>query len=291
MDKLVVVTGATGQQGGAVAARLLADGWRVRALTRDPASAKARALTDAGAEVVAGNLEDRASVEPCIQGAYGVFSVHPGPLTPGQDEFLAGKNVVDAALAHGVTHLVYSSGAGADRTAALGLQQEKWAVEQYLAGAGISATVLRPASFMENYLNPLFGLSRGGLTTAAGPEVRQTHIALDDIAAFAALAFERPEAYRGRTLELAGDEITPPEVAAAISAATGHTVEYSRLSLEVLRRHNERFARGYELLNSAELPRPDIPALRELHPDLMDFRTWLDRTGGAKLKEFLNSDR
>lgn len=279
MSKLAVVFGATGQQGGAVAARLLANGWRVRGVTRDPSSTKAQTLADAGAEMV---------TEPSFEGVDGVFSVHPGPLVPNEDEFAAGKAIADAAREHGVTHLVYSSGLGADRLANTGLQQDKWAVEQYLATLGISATILRPASFMENYFNPLFGLSDGALRTALNPDTRQQLIALDDIGALTALAFADPETYRGRTFELAGDALTPPEIAAAMSAATGLSVPYVHQSIEDLRRVNPRFARGYEVLNSLGEPIADLPTLRELHPGLMTFATWLEHTGAARLKELLS---
>jgi uncharacterized protein YbjT (DUF2867 family) len=287
VNKLALVTGATGQQGGAVAARLLADGWRVRALTRDTSSAKAQALAAAGAEVVTGDLEDRASISDRVPGAYAVFSVHPGPLAPGQDELRAGKNVADVALAHGVTHLVYSSGLGADTLATHGLQQDKWNVEQHIRALGVSATILRPASFMENYFNPLFGLRDGALRTALAPDTRQQLIALDDIAALTALAFENPDDYRGRTLELAGDALVPAEVAAAISKAVGRTVPYDQLSIEELRRINERFARGYELLNTIKEPTADLPELRRLHPGLLTFAAWLDKKGASKIKELV----
>ncbi|GAB2980402.1 NmrA/HSCARG family protein [Amycolatopsis acidiphila] len=276
MSRLAVVFGATGQQGGAVARRLLADGWRVRGVTRDPSSAKARAL--AGAEMV---------VSPSFEGVDAVFSVHPGPLAPGEDEFADGKAIADAAHEHGVGHLVHSSGQLADRLAALGLQQDKWRVEQYLATLGVSATVLRPSSFMENYFNPLFGLSDGTLRTALNPDTRQQLIALDDIAAFTALAFTDPATYRGQTIELAGDALTPPEIAAAVSAATGLPVPYEHLAIEDLRKVNPRFAAGYEVMNSLAQASADIPALRRRHPGLMTFATWLERTGAPRIKALL----
>lgn len=276
MSRLAVVFGATGQQGGAVARRLLADGWRVRGVTRDPSGAKAHALD--GAEMV---------VSPSFEGVDAVFSVHPGPLAPGEDEFAAGKAVADAAREHGVGHLVYSSGQRADLLHTLGLQHDKVRVEQYLATLGISATVLRPSSFMENYFNPLFGLAGGVLRTALNPDTTQELIAVDDIAAFTALAFADPATYRGRTIELAGDALTPPDLAAAVSAATGLPVRYEHLPIEDLRKVNPRFARGYEVMNSFTEPSADIPALRRLHPGLMSFATWLGRSGAPTIKAAL----
>ncbi|GHF09312.1 hypothetical protein GCM10017786_48520 [Amycolatopsis deserti] len=225
-----------------------------------------------------GDLADPDSIAAAVAGVSGVFSVHPGPLAPGQDEVRAGKLVVDAARRAGVRHLVYSSALAADV-----FQPPKWEIEQHLAASGLSYTILRPSSFMENYLNPLFGLHDGALRTALAPHVRQQLIALDDIAAFAAAGFAGR--LDGRTLPLAGDALTPGEVAAAVGAALGVTVPYEQLDIEELRRVNPRFARGYEILNNNPEPTIDIPALRALHPGLMTFAQWLERTGSAQLKD------
>ncbi|MFE3060641.1 NmrA/HSCARG family protein [Nocardia sp. NPDC059239] len=288
MDQVVFVTGATGQQGGAVASRLLADGWRVRALTRRPDRIEARRLADAGVEVVAGSLEDLATIDRCVEGAYGVYSVHPGPLSPEQDEVKAGKAITDAAVKHGVRHLVYSSGLGADR----GGQSAKWEIEQYIAASGISATVLRPSSFMENLItqSATVGIRDGALRTAAAPHVRQQFIALDDIGAFTALALRNPDNYQGRTLELVGDVLTPPEVAAHASAVVGREVPYIQRSIEELRSINEGFARAYELFNSGDgsVPYVDIDELRSLHPGLLSMRNWLQRRGAELIQPLLD---
>ncbi|MCC3315029.1 NmrA/HSCARG family protein [Nocardia africana] len=289
MDQVVFVIGATGQQGGAVADRLLADGWRVRVLTRRPDSDRARSLAQAGAQVIAGSLEDLATIDRCVDGAYGVYSVHPGPLAPEQDEVKAGKAVADAAVKYGVAHLVYSSGLGADR----GGQPAKWEIERYIAASGLSATVLRPSSFMENLItqSDTVGIRDGALRTAAAAHVRQQFIALDDIGAFAALALRNPDDYRGRTLELVGDVLTPPEVAAQVSAAVGRTVPYIQRPIEELRRVNERFARGYELLNSGDgsIPDVDVEELRALHPGLTTFRGWLEAKGAKLIRSVLDT--
>lgn len=289
MEQVVFVIGATGQQGGAVADRLLADGWQVRVLTRRPDSDRARSLAQTGAQVIAGSLEDPATIDRCVDGAYGVYSVHPGPLTPEQDEVKAGKAVTDAAVKYGVAHLVYSSGLGADR----GGQPTKWEIEQYIAASGVSATVLRPSSFMENLItqSATVGISDGALRTAAAAHVRQQFIALDDIGAFTALALRNPDDYRGRTLELVGDVLTPPEVAAQVGAALGRPVPYIQRPIEELRRINERFARGYELLNSGDgsIPDVDVDELRALHPGLMTFRDWLDAKGAKLIRPLLDT--
>src|SRR5512133_828743 len=116
-NRLIVVTGATGKQGGAVARHLLAKGWQVRGLTRDLDKPAAHALRSAGAEMDRADNDDRISLDQAMQGAYGAFSVQnfwiPGVGTEG--EIRQGKNIADAAKAAGIQHFVYSSVGSAHR--------------------------------------------------------------------------------------------------------------------------------------------------------------------------------
>jgi NAD(P)-dependent dehydrogenase (short-subunit alcohol dehydrogenase family) len=111
-SNVVLVTGATGHQGGASARRLLANGWRVRALVRNPDDPAARALADKGVEIVQGDMTDRASLDRAMRGVYGVHSVQAYMPKDAAGEIRQGTNVADAAKAAGVQHLVYSSAAG-----------------------------------------------------------------------------------------------------------------------------------------------------------------------------------
>ncbi|MCK2218760.1 NmrA family NAD(P)-binding protein [Actinomadura sp. ATCC 31491] len=293
--KTIVVTGATGAQGGAVARHLLAAGWRVRALTRDPAGPAARALARAGAEPVRAELDDAASLAAATEGAYGLFSVQPTVGSPGtppgftaEDEVRWGRNVADAAHAAGVEHLVYASLAGAGRHDTEVLPQNtvsKWRVERHLARLGLPATVLRPVSFMENYTGA-YHLSGGTVSAAFAADVPQQIMAVDDVGAIAALAFARPGEWIGRTVDLAGDELTPRAIAAAVSAAVGRPLPYVQIPIEVIARAGEEFARAYVWLNERGY-RADVAFTRALHPGLMDLRTWLARTGAARIARFL----
>lgn len=133
--------------------------------------------------------------------------------------------------------------------------------------------------------------SDGAPRTAAAAHVRQQFIALDDIGTFTALAMQRPDDYRGRTLELVGGALTPPEVAAQVSAAVGREVPYLQRPIEELRRINERFARGYELLDRGDgsVPDVDISELRSLYPGLMSFRDWLNHKGAKLIRGLLDA--
>ncbi|MBO9729599.1 MAG: NmrA/HSCARG family protein [Chitinophaga sp.] len=282
--RIILVTGATGQQGGAVARALLSAGWLVRGFTRDTTSAAARELMAMGVEMKAGDLGNRASLDEAMEGVYGVFSVHPGPLANNQDETQAGKNVTDAAQAHQVTHLVYSSAIGVDQAEETGIQLEKAAVEKYIRHSGISYTILRPSAFMENFLDPRFGVQGSSFITAAYPTTQMQLIALEDIGQLAALAFAHPDRFNHQVLELAGDTLTPVQMAEAMSQTTGLEMKYEQLPMEKLRQLNPRFAKGYEVLNANKTTRADEASLRKIHPGLLTFDAWLRKKGAAKIK-------
>lgn len=287
----ILVTGATGNQGGAAARRLLADGWSVRALTRDPAGRAAHALAAAGAEIVAGDLDDRASLDAAVKGAYGVFSVQQGALgiqpVGFEDEVRRGRNVADAALAGGVEHLVYASVAGAERSAGVRAFESKWEIEEHILAIGIPATILRPASFMENFSDPAFGVQTGQLATALASDVAEQLIAVEDIGTFVALAFGDPTQYLGKAIAIAGDALTPSQTAAALTRATGRHIPCVHIPIEAVRAQSGDFADAVDFLNASGGYGADIAIARKLHPGVMTFDAWLARQGKAKLLALL----
>ncbi|QSQ21891.1 NmrA/HSCARG family protein [Pyxidicoccus parkwayensis] len=289
-DKVIVVFGATGRQGSAAAKHLQASGWRVRAPVRDTRSAGAQALARSGVEVVPGDMNDCASLDSAMRGAHGVFSVQPGAGDVGfgvtlDDEVRMGKGVADAAKAAGVRHLVYTSVGGAERNTGIGHFETKWTIEKHIRSIGVPATVFRPNAFMEILTWKDFGIPQGVLSFFSAPESPLQLIAVDDIGRFVALAFGSPETYVGQSLELAGDALTGTQLAAAISRATNRSIPYVRLPGDVLRQNStlERIAR----FTDEDGGRADITALRERHPGLMTFDTWLDRTGRALFETLL----
>ncbi|MEU3429833.1 NmrA/HSCARG family protein [Streptomyces gardneri] len=297
--KTVVVVGATGLQGRAVTRHLLRDGWQVRALTRDPDGTQAIALAQAGAEVVRARMEDVDSLTAAAEGAWGLFSVQPTVGSPGtapeftaEDEVRWGVNVAEAAHAAGIGHLVFTSVAEADRHLEERLPVNlvsKWRIEQHIAALGLPATILRPVSFMENFTGG-YALRNGTLSTGLAPEIPQQIMAVDDVGAVAALAFSRPEEWIGREVSLAGDEIAPVRIAAAIGKALGIPLPYVPVPIEAIRALSEDFAYANEWLNTRGY-RADIPATRRIHPGTMDFDTWLERTGASLIAAFLDSAR
>jgi uncharacterized protein YbjT (DUF2867 family) len=270
---MIVVTGATGKQGGAVARHLLRDGWKVRAVTRNAESEAARALAAQGVEVVQGDMTSRADMDRALKGAYGVFSVQNTWEAGVDGEIAQGKNVADAAKAAGVKHFVYTSVGGAERNTGIPHFDSKWELEKYIESLGLPVTVLRPVFFMENLAPGSMGPRDGALVVAMPPNVPLQMIAVDDIGAFVAKAFADPEAYKGKAIELAGDAVTFPEVAKILSNVGGKPVQYVEQPLEQVGAYSPETAvmlkwfvdKGYDA---------DIAALRRLHPSLSDFPTW-----------------
>src|SRR5258708_680232 len=221
-DKTILVAGITGQQGGAAAKHLLADGWKVRGLSRDVSKPAVQALRDAGAEVVQGNMEDPASLDAALKGIYGVFSVQNFwlPEVGFEGEIREGKNLADAAKVAGVQHFVYSSVGGADRNTGIPHFESKWQIEQHVQALGLPATIFRPVGFMDNFnwsrpyiLNGVF--SGFGLN----PDRTLQLIAVDDIGRLVAPAFAHPPGYLGPALALDAEPLTERPMAETFTPA------------------------------------------------------------------------
>ncbi|MGH4033097.1 NmrA/HSCARG family protein [Actinomycetota bacterium Odt1-20B] len=288
--RTVLVTGATGRQGGATAKHLLRAGWKVRALVRRPTAPAAQALARSGAELAAGDMDDPVALDAAMRGVHGVFSVQPtagyAGTAPGftvKDEVRLGTKVADAAARAGVGHFVYASVGGAERATGIRRWESKWRIEQHIGALGLPATILRPVRFMENQADPVLGVRDGVLADVVEADVPVQLIAATDIGAFASLAFTDPDHYLGRALELAGDERTFPQIAAAISRATGRPVDYRPIPRAALADADPDARAGYDFANRQGGWQADIPALRALHPGLMDLDAWLQSEGAALL--------
>lgn len=206
-DRIVVVAGATGRQGGAVVRHLLAAGWRVRALTRKPGSRSARQLVADGAEVLAADMSDPASLEPALHGAYGVHSVQ-NPMTAGLDgEIEQGKNIADAAAAAEIRHLVYGS-SGIGSPTGVAFWDTKLAIEDHLRELGLPLTVLRPTAFMElmtarDFFPPVTVWQV--MPKLVGPDRPIPWLCVDDLGAIVAAAFTDPDRFVGLDIKPAAD--------------------------------------------------------------------------------------
>ncbi len=291
-SEVVLVLGATGNQGGATARALRDDGWQVRALVRDPASEKAKALSALGVEVVRGDLRDRASLERGVAGAYGVFSVQPSSGQPefgvtDEDETRFGFDLADVAKAAGVQHFVYTSVAGLAPDLGLGHYESKWRIEEHVRASGVHYTILRPGGFMEIVLQPFCGLPTGHLQFVVGPDQPFQIIATRDVGIFAAKVFADPARHAGTTFEIVGDELTGRQIAEKISRAVGRTVDYTRVAPEI-QAQVPMLKRLVELIDEGKIMgHADLAEMRAMNPDMFTFDRWLASGGADEIRRIL----
>ena len=285
-DKIVLITGATGRQGGGVIRHMLPKGWKLRALTRNPKSTASQNLARLGVEVVPGDLEDPASLEKPVRGAYGVYSVQDFWAVGARREIQQGKNLADAAKKAGVAHFVYSSVGGAERNSGIDHWESKWEIEQHIRKLGLPATVIRPVAFMEDYYvdQVEIGILKGKLVDPIRGDKPYQTIAADDIGGFVALAFEHPREFIGEALEIAGSELTNREAAEIFSRVLGKQVKFRRLPMAIVRLFlGKEFYQMFRWFNAAGF-QANIAELRRRYPEvrLRTLEEWLRDEGWQK---------
>ncbi|MEV8309200.1 NmrA/HSCARG family protein [Streptomyces flavidovirens] len=277
LEGTILVLGGTGRQGGAVARELLRRGRTVHALVRDPAKEEARALEEAGAVLVRGDMDDDASLLAAMKDVHGVYSVQtfrgPGGI---EAEERQGRAVADAAVRAGVKHFVYSSVGGADRDTRVPHFESKFRIEQYLRTLHLPTTVLRPVMFHDILLDIAPRPMEGELVLAMwlDPETPVQLIATSDIGVFAADAFENPDAWLGRVVEIAGEALTGPQMAAAFEAVSGVPTRFQQLPIEPLRAARPDLANMFDWFERDGY-HADLAELRRNRPDLISLETWL----------------
>ena len=280
MERLILVCGATGKQGGAVARSLLERGFRVRALTRDPQKPEAQALAEQGAEVVQGDMEDRSAVDQVlIEGVYGVFSVQNFWETGYDGEVQQGKTVADAARVAGVDHFVYSSVGSAHRKTGIPHFESKREIEEHVRQIGLPFTIFRPTFFMQNWEWTREMILGGTLAQPLDPDKPLQQVAAEDIGAFAAIAFENPDSWIGREVDLAGDEQSMSEIAETFGRVIGREISYYQVPWDQFEEQmGEEATVQYRWLNDVGYE-ADIAALRQEYPELTTFERYLRSHG------------
>ena len=275
-NRTIVVTGATGKQGGAAFRHLVQRGFAVRALVRDPGRPDVRELEGRGVEIFRGDFDDAESMERALDGADGAYSVQAWQGGP-EAEVRQGIAFAEAANRQEVGHFVYSSVAAADQNTGIPHFESKGKIEERIRQTGMPYTIFRPVFFMENWLMMREGIDNGAIMLPLSPQTRLQMIAVDDIGTFVALAFEHPGHWHNRAFELAGDELSMAELAEAFSRVSGREVRYQQVpwdqfeqqvghEMTVMYRWFEE--RGYDI---------DIAAVRQEYPQLTQFNRWLEQ--------------
>ena len=273
-SRTILVTGATGQQGGSLAKLLLQKKHKVYALTRgrDAQSSAAQDLVNKGAKIVKGDLDDPDSIRHAVKDIdiESIFLMGT-PFEGGTEgETRRGKLVADIAKENKVDHLVYSSVVNADKNTGIPHFESKYKVEQHIKNLRIPYTIIGPTSFMENLLYQRQGLQQGQFTLPLSPSTTLQQIAVQNIAEFSALVIESPKRFLGKRIDIASDEVTGEQAAEILSNVLEHKIKYTPIPAP-----NEDLARmfeWYEKLGTGI----DITSLHQEYPTVnwLSFKDW-----------------
>lgn len=269
-ERIYLVTGATGKQGGATVKHLLSAGAKVRALTRKPDSERANSLRKLGVEVVHGNLNDINSLDKAMDGVYGVFAVtNFWENGTGKKEVLQNKNLADMAIKHGIQHYILASIARCDDNPNLAHFVTKYECENHIKTSGLPYTFLRAVYFMDNLKPKVQGASFHWsiLPTTLGDSSTLQMIATDDIGWFAANAFLHPDQYLNKSMDIAGDEVTYPQLYAAYKKVFNAEPEKSALLKFILLLMMPELKKMFVWYREPVF-KANISQLRAIHPGL-----------------------
>jgi uncharacterized protein YbjT (DUF2867 family) len=278
-NKTILVSGATGNQGGATVRHLLKAGWKVRALTRDATSDAAQKLAGQGVEVVQGDMGDQATLAAAFNDVYGAFSVQNTQTSGVEGEVTQGKNMADLAKQFNVQHFVYTSAMMGENTGVAHFDT-KAQIEAYIKSLDIPYTILRPVGFMEVLTEKAFFPSMTAWhmqPRVMGEDLPQNWIATDDIGAVAAAIFADRDAYLGRTLALSADRKSIAECRRIYAEVMGKKPPKMPFPIWIFERFMApdvvkmwRWLKdvGYEV---------DMAQTRAIIPDAMDLKTWLTK--------------
>lgn len=302
--KIITVFGATGAQGGSLAKAILNDPsseFAVRAVTRDVNSDKAKELAAMGAEVVAGDVDDAASVNKAMEGAYGAFCVtffwtHFSP----EKENAEVKIMAEAAKANGLKHVIWSTledvrnyvPLSDDSMPTLNGKYKvphfdgKGESDKHFADAGVPTTYMKASFYWENLIYFGMGPKKGddgsfSITFPMGDK-KMAGISAGDIGKCAYGIFKNPDKYIGQYVGIAGEQLTCDTMAKELSASIGAPVAYNSVTPAQYRgfgfpgaedlgnmfQFYADFEKEFETLR-------DVKLSKELNPELQDFKTWL----------------
>ncbi len=277
--RIILVAGATGTQGGAVARELATLGYHVRGLTRNPDSPSAKELATLGVEMVRGDFDDAASLDRAFAGAYGAFSVQQYRGVGVDGEIRQGKAFADAARRAGVKHFVYTSVAKAPLGTGVPQFESKLEIENHVRSLKLPFTIIRPASFMSGFEEFRADAQNGEFSGPLPADLARVYIAPRDIGKFAAEAFEHPDTWLGRAETIAGDQISYANIAAAMSRVLGKPVRYRQIPWEDYKATATPTAVARESWYLENSDPVDVAALRARYPWLMTFEQYLLAAG------------
>jgi uncharacterized protein YbjT (DUF2867 family) len=285
--RTIVVTEATGLQGGAVARRLLQDGWHVRGLTRNAASKQAQALRALGAEIVQGDMAEAASLRRAFEGAYGIYSVQ-NPFVGGPEaEVRQGKNVAEVAKEVGVEHLVYGSAGTGRKGTGVPSWETKLQIEDHMRALGLPLTILRPTAFMELMTHKKFFPPVAAwqvMPKLMGSSRRLPWLCTEDLGVIGARAFADPHSLVGRDLTLSSDVRSLDECRSIYREVMGRNPRRLPVPVWLFQRFGfvgKDLTTMWRWLRTGHVDLDTSPT-RTIHPDALTVGDWLGKQKAAE---------
>jgi uncharacterized protein YbjT (DUF2867 family) len=276
-DRIVLITGVTGKQGGAVARALAGKGFKLRGTTRKPDGEPARAARALGVEIVRADFDDAASLEAAMTGAWGIFAMQNTWEAGVRREEEQGLRMAMLARTKGIEHYVYTSVQSANRRTGIPHFDNKARVEAEVRRLQFpSHAILRPVFFMENLTSPWF-LSGDELVSGLEPATVLQMIAVEDVGRVGARLFTDAEAMNGREIDIAGDALTLPRAAETLGRATGKTLRYRQIPIAEIRKNSDDYATMLEWFDAVGY-NANIPALDREFGRMTRLEEWAGRT-------------
>ncbi len=277
--KTIFVTGATGNQGGAVAASLISNGFKIKVLTRKTDSFNAQKLQQLNAELVKGDLNDLDTFRSHLKGVDGIFSVQT--FENGIDkEIKQGVDLANLAKEYGVDHFLYSSVSGADLNTGIPHFDSKYKIEHHIKQLGLPYTIIRPTSLFENFLIPQIRsrILKGKLASPINRNKTQQFISAVDIGKISADIFMNKDRYLGKTITIGSEEMDMQQVATIFSTVLSREISYQKFPMIIA-----RFVMGKDLYkmftwineNDAIFIK-DLEIFKKEYPHLTSLKHWIE---------------
>jgi len=290
--KTIFVTGATGQQGGAVIKALLKRGekYKILALTRNSESERAKKLKEKGVTLIQGDLDDKKLLEETLKGnIYGVFCVTTFAGVGVQAEITQGKNLADAAKVAGIKHFIFSSVGQANTNTGVPHFESKYEVEKHIKSLGLNYTIIRPAAFFENF-NDNMAPKNGVVSLPWSIDLKVQFVATADIGEVAARAFDEPNEFISQEIELSGDELDGHRIIELLSKILNQPLRFKQAPPKAVLKLFAKDFYAMVLFFETKGYHADITALKKKFPELRTFDDLLKENGWDK-KEFPQSNK
>ena len=282
----VLVTGATGNQGSAVAKALLKHNHKVIALTRNKESDAAKGLQRLGAKIIEGSLDTPELLIDTLKQADTLFLMGSPIETSVAQEAAQGIAIAEAAKAANIGHLVYSSVANANKNTGIPHFESKFAIEQHIRSLGVPFTICAPVAFMENVVAPwsIEAFKTGKIVQALPSEIKLQQLSLRNLGEFVVSVIEKRESVFGQRYDIAGDEVSGNEMAEILTQATRQTISYESFPTAELRKFDDDMATMFDWLNNIGYD-VDIEKLHEKFNDVnwQNYNQWAASTNWSVL--------